>query len=204
MRSFGNGDLCGRIDSVDPTIYPAQRQGGKLFSDESKGYGNSFHLSIFSAIDLTSHTNENGTMLGNLLIGLSMMLVCLFLQSILIVAAFRYYSLHKHLYHGKDFLQGLALAAGVMLLLVFGNLAQIGAWAVAFMLLGEFQLFSDAFYHSAVNFATLGYGDLVMSPKRKLLGPLEAVNGALMVGLSTAALITVLQDIMRTKNDGNV
>lgn len=143
-------------------------------------------------------------MLGNLLIGLSMMLVCLFLQLILIVAAIRYYSLHKHLLHGKDFLQSVALAAGVMLLLVAGNLAQIGAWGVAFMLLGEFQLFSDAFYHSAVNFATLGYGDMVMSPNRKLLGPLEAVNGALMVGLSTAALITVLQNVFRAKNDDGV
>lgn len=101
-------------------------------------------------------------------------------------------------------MQGVAFVAGVMLLLIFGNLAQIGAWAVAYMLLGEFQLFSDAFCHSAVNFATLGYGDQVMSPKRKLLGQLQAVNGAIMVGWSTAALITVLQNVMRTKNDGNV
>lgn len=31
-----------------------------------------------------------------------------------------------------------------------------------FLWLGEFELFRDAFYHSAVNFTTLGYGDIVM------------------------------------------
>ena len=51
-----------------------------------------------------------------------------------------------------------------------------------------------AFYHSSVNFATLGYGDVVMSAKHKLLGPLEAVNGALMIGVSTGALMAAFQD----------
>jgi hypothetical protein len=43
-------------------------------------------------------------------------------------------------------------------------------------------------YHSAVNFATLDYGDVVMSDQHKLLGPLEAVNGAIMFGVSTAVM----------------
>jgi hypothetical protein len=48
-----------------------------------------------------------------------------------------------------------------------------------------------------VNFATLGYGDIVMSAKHKLLGPLESVNGVLMIGVSTAALMAAFQDAMR-------
>jgi hypothetical protein len=31
-----------------------------------------------------------------------------------------------------------------------------------FVLVGQFEQYSEAFYHSAVNFATLGYGDVVM------------------------------------------
>jgi hypothetical protein len=46
-----------------------------------------------------------------------------------------------------------------------------------------------------VNFASLGYGDIVMSKDWKLLGPLEAVNGVLMVGMSGAALVAVLQQL---------
>jgi hypothetical protein len=85
-----------------------------------------------------------------------------------------------------------------MLLLVIGNMAQVGVWALLFVLLEEFQQFGEAFYHSAVNFATLGYGDVVMSAKRKLLGPLEAINGALMIGVSTAALISIFQQVIQT------
>lgn len=49
----------------------------------------------------------------------------------------------------------------------------------------------------AVNFATLGYGNIVMSARWKLPGPLEAVNGALMSGLSGACMPAVLQHHIR-------
>ncbi len=48
-----------------------------------------------------------------------------------------------------------------------------------------------------MNFSTLGYGDIVMSSGHKLLGPLEAINGVLMIGVSTAALMATFQDAMR-------
>jgi hypothetical protein len=83
-----------------------------------------------------------------------------------------------------------------MLLLFIGNLMQIAIWAGLFIFLGEFQQFSEAFYHSAVNFSTLGYGDLVMSAPHRLLGPLESINGVLMIGVSSAALISTYQDAM--------
>ena len=73
----------------------------------------------------------------------------------------------------------------------------MGVWAQIFMTLGEFENFAAAFYHSAVNFATLGYGDVVMSEKHKILGPLQAVNGALMIGVSTGALMTAFQAVLK-------
>lgn len=136
-------------------------------------------------------------MLMNLLLGLPTMLLCLFIQSLLFVAVIRYYTRRGYLLTSPSFWSSLAVIKGVMLLLVAGNLAQIAIWALLFQFLGEFQQFSEAFYHSAVNFATLGYGDLVMSPERKLLGPLEAINGVLMIGISTAALMAAFQDAMR-------
>jgi hypothetical protein len=70
-------------------------------------------------------------------------------------------------------------------------------WAALFVFCGEFQNFSTAFYHSVVNFSTLGYGDVVMSENRRLLGSLEAANGVLMLGLTTSVLYAVLQALMR-------
>ena len=71
-------------------------------------------------------------------------------------------------------------------------LIQIALWAAAFVWCGEFTDAEEAFYHSAVNFTTLGYGDIVMSRRWRLLGPLEALNGSLMLGLSAAMLFAVM------------
>ena len=133
----------------------------------------------------------------NLLFGLPMMALCLLLQSLLLAVAIYYYSRHEYLVNSRSFAASLIVINGVMLLLVVGNMAQIAIWAMLFTLLGEFHGFDDAFYHSAVNFATLGYGDIVMSERHRLLGPLEAVNGVLMIGVSTAALTASFQDAIK-------
>ena len=83
------------------------------------------------------------------------------------------------------------------MLMLVSNLAQMVIWATLFMLLGEFGDFATALYHSAVNFATLGYGDIVMSARWRFLGPLEAVNGILMFGISTAVMTAAVQDVLK-------
>jgi hypothetical protein len=80
----------------------------------------------------------------------------------------------------------------VVLMLFFGHLLQIAIWAAVFVYLQEFGDFYSAFYHSTVNFASLGYGDIVMSEKWRLLGALEACNGVLMFGLSAGTLLAVM------------
>lgn len=79
----------------------------------------------------------------------------------------------------------------VMLMLFFGHLIQAAVWATLFQNLGEFTDFASAFYHSLVNFASLGYGDIVMSEKWRLLGAIEAANGVLMFGMSGGTLLSV-------------
>jgi len=136
-------------------------------------------------------------MLENLSLGLAVMVVCLLMQSLLLVAAIRYCSRRERRLSSGSLWSGVLVVNGVMLILVLGNLGQLTLWALLFVLLGEFDGLSTAVYHSAVNFATLGYGDIVMSEERRLLGALEAVNGVLMFGLSTAALSWALQDALR-------
>ena len=135
----------------------------------------------------------NQHLLGNLTLGLPTMVACLLLQALLISAAIRYYKQHEDQLNSDSFWTTTGVITGVMMLLTVGNLAQIALWALLFRLLGEFEQYGEAFYHSAVNFATLGYGDIVMSVRHRLLGPLEAVNGALMIGVSTATLMFAFQ-----------
>ena len=53
-----------------------------------------------------------------------------------------------------------------------------------------------------MNFATLGYGDIVMTERNRLLGPIEAINGVLMVGVSTAALLATFQHAIKAAIGG--
>ena len=136
-------------------------------------------------------------MLINIFYGLSTMAVCLLLQSLPLVLVLRYYLNQEPLLNTTSLWRSLRVLIGVMTLLVIGNITQIAIWALLFQMLGEFTDFSTAYYHSAVNFATLGYGDIVMSEKHKLLGPLEAVNGVLMIGVSTAVMMSAVQHTIR-------
>ena len=137
-------------------------------------------------------------MLRILLIGAGIMTVCLLLQSALLVLAIRFYARRHDVLSAKaSSWSTLLVISGVMLILLLGNLAQIVIWAFVFLWVEEFGTFRDAVYHSAVNFTTLGYGDIVMSRGNRFLGPLEAINGALMIGVSTAALLAAFQDAIR-------
>jgi hypothetical protein len=65
------------------------------------------------------------------------------------------------------------------------------------MAAGESERFVAVFYHPAVNHATLGHGDLVMSEHWRLLGPQEAGSGTLASGRSPAAIVTLLIRLSR-------
>ncbi|KWR91556.1 ion channel [Cupriavidus sp. IDO] len=137
-------------------------------------------------------------MLLNLLTALPVMLLCLLLQAIFVAIGLRYYVRFGHAREGRDSLWlDILLLAVVMLLMLIGNFVQMAIWAVLFMLLGEFGNYATALYHSGVNFATLGYGDIVMSARWRLLGPLEAANGILMFGVSTSVMTAAVLDVIK-------
>jgi hypothetical protein len=50
----------------------------------------------------------------------------------------------------------------------------IAYWAALFVICGEFLEFGTAYYHSAVNYTTRGYGDVIMTPPGECV---EAANG---------------------------
>jgi hypothetical protein len=92
-----------------------------------------------------------------------------------------------------------AIVVVAMLLVFVAHLIEMALWAGLFLICGEFHDFGTAYYFSAVNYTTLGYGDLIMSPSWKLLGPLEAADGALMFGVSTAMIFTVIVRLVEAR-----
>ena len=97
---------------------------------------------------------------------------------------------------GQGLLAGIRPLIVATLVMMVGTLLQIMLWGALFLGLGEFEQIYDAIYHSGVNYTSLGYGDIVMSRERRLLGPLEAVNGMLMLGMSAATLMAIVQHLI--------
>ena len=138
----------------------------------------------------------------NLLVGLPVMLLCLVVQVASLFWSVRFYMRNSTgNLRGQGFLSGIRPLVAVTLVMMFVNLVQIALWGGLFLWLGEFVQPYDAMYHSAVNFTSLGYGDVVMSRNRKLLGPLEAVNGVLMLGMTAAALMAIVQHMIQSYGD---
>lgn len=141
-------------------------------------------------------------MAGNLTIGLLMMIACLAIQCTVVGAVLKLLRRFESRNLFKPTLPRLiTILTAAMLCMLFGNLIQMSLWAMLFMSFGELPDFETALYHSMVNFTSLGYGDLVLSPERRLLGALEAANGVMMFGLSTSVLIAVLNALLRRMRD---
>jgi voltage-gated potassium channel Kch len=91
--------------------------------------------------------------------------------------------------------EGRARQTLLILLTVFGLFAlhtiEIWLYALLYSTLGEMKSFEEALYFSTTTFVTIGYGDVVVSPKWRLLAAIEGANGLILIGWSTAFLLTV-------------
>ncbi len=100
---------------------------------------------------------------------------------------------------GTGFVRDSLVLSSMLLIVLLGNLIQMAIWALVFMLCGQFENYETAFYFSAVNFTTLGYGDITLSSRWRILGPLEAANGVLMFGLSAAMAYAVMAWLFQSR-----
>jgi voltage-gated potassium channel len=79
------------------------------------------------------------------------------------------------------------LTAAVIVL----HVALILFWASCYHWLC-FSSWESAFYFSASSYATVGYGDVVLPPNWRMLGPLEGIIGVLMCGMSVSVLFAMV------------
>jgi Ion channel len=129
-------------------------------------------------------------------LGLLAMSACLAIQALALVLAVRYFAraatrpqgpIHKPWW--TVFLQFSIL----MIVLMLGNIVQVAFWALLYWAFNAFENFETAVYFSGVTFTSLGYGDVVLNGRMRLLGPLQAANGLMMFGITTAVFIAAVQ-----------
>jgi hypothetical protein len=91
--------------------------------------------------------------------------------------------------------ESLAGQGAVILFVVLGlvgiHTAEVWLYALAYIAIGALSDFESALYFSTTSFTTIGYGDVVLDHKWRLVGAIEGANGLLLFGWSTAFLISV-------------
>lgn len=95
-------------------------------------------------------------------------------------------------------LKVLSFTAGV-LLLIHGVEVLMWAGAYLWFVSDEFGSFEEAVYFSTVTFTSLGYGDIVIAGRWRMLSAYQAMTGLLVFGWSTALLFAVVQKVWERK-----
>jgi hypothetical protein len=65
--------------------------------------------------------------------------------------------------------------------------------AAVYLAIGAISDLETALYFSTVTFTTLGYGDLTLDASWRLLSALQAANGTIMFGWTTAIVMAAIQ-----------
>ncbi len=82
-------------------------------------------------------------------------------------------------------------AVGLLLALLHGIEATI--WAAAYVWLGALDSPTDAILYSLDSMTTRGASGLMLEPHWQMMGALEAADGMLLFGISTAYIFAVMQ-----------
>jgi hypothetical protein len=86
------------------------------------------------------------------------------------------------------------MAVAVLLATVL-HAVEAGAWAGAYLVLGAVPDFKSATLYSLNAMTTYGHESISLEQHWQLMGALEALNGMLLFGLTTAFLFAMIQEV---------
>jgi len=129
-------------------------------------------------------------MLANLAAGTILIALTVIIHTIGLIAVTRVmdWFVSTFRWHGR---RSRVLAMITVVLGLFAVMTvEIWLWALAYLLTGAFGNFETALYFSTVAFSTLGFGDVIAAQEWRLFAAMEGVNGFLLIGWSTAYLVS--------------
>ena len=95
--------------------------------------------------------------------------------------------------HGSVYSATLVVKSMIAIVIIHGLVILL--WA-SFYRTRCFPSWELAFYFSASSYSTVGYGDLVLPSRWRLLGPLEGITGVLMCGISVSVLFALVTRLL--------
>jgi len=93
----------------------------------------------------------------------------------------------------------LLLSAAIGIIAI--HTIEIWVYAALYLALDCFAHFEEALYFSTVTYSSLGYGDLLMPHEWRILGSIEGAVGIIMLGISTAFLVSLLTQLRLFSHD---
>jgi hypothetical protein len=90
----------------------------------------------------------------------------------------------------------IGVIVGVALSLVALHSIEAMLWALAYLQLGAVGTPAGAVLYSLGSMTTLGGSGFALEPKWRMMGALEALNGMMLFGISTAFLFSVMQRLL--------
>lgn len=88
----------------------------------------------------------------------------------------------------------------VVLIVALILIIEIWAWALLFYGLEGFPDLEHCLYFSIVCFTTVGFGDVILPDQWRLLGAIEATNGFLIFGWSTAFIFEIVSSVYKRES----
>ena len=96
----------------------------------------------------------------------------------------------------RRFAPTFALVMGIAVTLVTGlHILEGGIWAFAYRVLGALPDNRSAMLYSLGALTTYGHSHIFLESKWQMMGALEALNGMLLFGLTTAFLFAMIQRV---------
>ena len=78
---------------------------------------------------------------------------------------------------------------------------EIWLYAGIYLALGTFRTLEEALYFSTETYASIGYGDLLLPLEWRIFGAIEGPVGVIMLGWSTAFLVSLLTQLKLLAHD---
>jgi len=138
-------------------------------------------------------------MLNEIALGLGMMVL-----TTMIHAAFMVSGMHatrwrlSHFGRARSEIEKAALVSALTAWMFLAIVIEAWIWALLYLLIPLIKALPDlatAFYFSMVTFTTLGYGDVVLTGNWRTLASIQAANGVIVFGWTTALIFVFIQRV---------
>lgn len=131
-------------------------------------------------------------MWSNLLIGASLLIFSIFIHAFATRLMMKL-ALRKARNKNSTIVSKELWTSFIVIVMFAASFIETWAWAFTYLHLGAIENLEEALYFSIVTFTTLGYGDITLSESYRLLASIEAANGIIIFGWSTAVTMSVVQ-----------